>query len=81
MAAGLVDAALADIASLPSLLTAQESAGLQRGTCLANVFTAWAARLQVLPAMSADDKTNLTMAWPLREHLSRESIAQTSRRW
>ena len=62
MAAGLVEAALADLASLPSLLAAQESAGLQRDGCLASMFTAWAARFQALPAMSADEKTRLTMA-------------------
>ena len=54
--------ALADLSSLPMLLKAQETAGVQRAECVASMFTAWAARCHALPQLSAVDKTRLTLA-------------------
>ena len=54
--------ALADLASLKSLLAAQERTGLPRNDCQEAFFNSWAKRLESLPALSGADQTQLTVA-------------------
>ena len=62
MSAGLLAGALADLASLPALLAAQEGAGLERNDCLQSMFSAWASRMRSLPSITAADRAQLTVA-------------------
>ena len=54
--------ALADLASLKSLLAAQERTGLALNDCQEALFNSWAKRLESLPALSGADQTQLTVA-------------------